>query len=432
MENVLRGDPHSLGKLVQIRRRMKEDLASPIVVYTAIFGGKDILHDVKQEDNVRYVCFTDTCITSTTWEIVQVQLSSMQDTPRKTARWYKTHPHVLFPNTRITIWKDAHLTMTQPVVEYVKLLGKNNFALMKHPRRGCIYEEAEECKRLGLDNVHTINKQMTEYRKISFPPNLGLVETGCLVSRNTPERNHFFDTWWNEINTQSVRDQLSFNYVMWKLDMKFSIIPAEYIQRTKHAHRDGNTKYEKIVIGIPYGPNEYELACKTKRIMEIRAKVPCEVVIQEDVDRIGWVAMHNKMVQELDFDWYLYSCADYFPCRGYLKIALDAAKEHNKKFIGLNDGKWNGNNATVGLIHKSLIPKLYSTRTLFLPQYKFHGADPDITNRAKRLGEFLYVPEAVLMEIDYEKDFKNSSRLNPDDVALYKLRESKKFPYNWP
>lgn len=430
MENVLRGDPHSLGKLVQIRRRMKEDLASPIVVYTVIFGGKDILHDVKQEDNVRYVCFTDTCITSTTWEIVQVQLSSMQDTPRKTARWYKTHPHVLFPNTRITIWKDAHLTMTQPVVEYVKLLGKHDFALMKHPRRGCIYEEAEECKRLGLDNVHTINKQMTEYRKTSFPPNLGLVETGCLVSRNTPERNQFFDTWWNEINTQSVRDQLSFNYVMWKLDMKFSIIPAEYIQRTKHAHRDGNNRYERVVVVIPYRFESVDSVSKVTKLMEKRAGVPCEVIAVEDVDGIGWVAMHNKMAKELKFLWYVFTAFDYFPGRQYLKIALAKAKETGKLAVGFNDGKWGNSNITAGLIHTDLIPKLYSSGNLFNENYLKHGADPDLFGRVKALNAYAYAPEALLVEIDYLKDFQNSSRLNPPDFSLYKKREKMGFPFN--
>jgi hypothetical protein len=409
---------------------MKEDLASPIVVYTAIFGGKDILHDVKQEDNVRYVCFTDTCITSTTWEIVQVQLSSMQDTPRKTARWYKTHPHILFPNTRITIWKDAHLTMTQPVVEYVKLLGKHDFALMKHPRRGCIYQEAEECKRLGLDNVHIINKQMTEYRKTSFPPNLGLVETGCLVSRNTPERNQFFDTWWNEINTQSVRDQLSFNYVMWKLNMKFSTIPAEYIQRSKHAHRDGNTKYERVVVVIPHREENVEQINKVKHIIEMRAGILCGIHFVFDEDRCGWVSMHNKTVQNLagQFDWYVFGCLDYFPAQDFLKIALQHAKEQNKHLIGFNDGKWFGANFTSGMIHRDLIPKLYKSGTLFYPGYKFHGADPDLTARAKKLNEALYVPEAIYMEIDYIKDLTDSSRLNPDDRALYHKRRGLGFP----
>ena len=35
------------------------------------------------------------------------------------------------------------------------------------------------------------------------------------------------ETWWNEIKYNSKRDQLSFNYIAWKNNLKFNYIEAD-------------------------------------------------------------------------------------------------------------------------------------------------------------------------------------------------------------
>lgn len=417
--------------MIERIRRLKEyeKVFDRIVVYTAIFGGVDKLTEFETEPGIQYVCFTDTCAESSTWEIRYVPKEQMQDTPRKTARWYKTHPHELFPEATCVIWVDARLTLKSSVKDILSLLKYSDIAVAKHPIRTCLYKEAETCKNLKLDSPRIIDAQISRYRSEGYPVNNGLAETGCLVTRPCEGTRKMFDLWWQQIDTGSVRDQISFNYVVWKLGLKYSTINSVMINRGKHVHRHSPQTNEKVVIVLPYAKGNGERAEKIKRVMEIRAKIPCEVIPVEDLEGIGWVAIHNKMAKELDYTWYLYGCDDYFPSRGYLKVALEAAKKQKKHFVGFNDGKWEGSNFTTGLIHKSLIPRLYSTGTLFAPIYHFHGADPDLTARGKLLKETIYVPEAVLMEIDYEKDFKGSSRLNQEDVKTYQRRKKARFPF---
>jgi len=139
------------------------------------------------------------------------------------------------------------------------------------------------------------------------------------------------------------------------------------------------------------------------------------------------VAVHNQEFRRLSNPYYLYSCADYFPGRNYLRIAWEAMQEHNAYLVGFNDGKWRGGIATVGLVRREWAEQNYGG-DLFFPGYKCHGADDELTNLAMRDGVYHYEPDAVLVEVDYEKDFKAS---NPADGKLYRDRGYGKYLKEW-
>ena len=185
---------------------------------------------------------------------------------------------------------------------------------------------------------------------------------------------------------------------------------------------------EKIVIVVPYITDTKDNIRELIPLLEKRAGVPVKVIPYEDTNRVGWVKLHNALSVSLDYDWYVYCPSDYFPGRDFIKIALETAKKYNKLMVGFNDGKWFGKNATAGIVNKKLIPKLYSG-TIFYPKYEHHGADPDLTEKAMLLNEYVYAPEALLVEIDYKKDFIDSNvRLNRRDVELYLKRKEQGFP----
>ncbi len=186
----------------------------------------------------------------------------------------------------------------------------------------------------------------------------------------------------------------------------------------------------KTVVVIPCRPSDVVLAERVVPVYQKRAGAPCEVYVVEDKDGIGWVKLQNEMAAKLEFDWYCYTADDYFPGRNWLKLALEAAQQYNKRFVCFNDGKWFGENATAGLAHKSLIPELYSTGTLLNPNYIWHGSDPDLTHRAKALNEFIYVPNAVMMEIDYEKLITNNAKKGyRSDRKLRERRQKEGWQY---
>lgn len=66
-----------------------------------------------------------------------------------------------------------------------------------------------------------------KYRSEGFPENAEMVQTGIEVRRhNDPNLIKFNELWFDEVRTKSKRDQLSFNYVAWKLN--FSYVMFDY------------------------------------------------------------------------------------------------------------------------------------------------------------------------------------------------------------
>ena len=53
-------------------------------------------------------------------------------------------------------------------------------------------------------------------RKERYPRFNGLVETNILFRENTPKINCFNALWWKCIDNYSRRDQLSYNYCLWR------------------------------------------------------------------------------------------------------------------------------------------------------------------------------------------------------------------------
>lgn len=199
-------------------------------IYTAIFGGKDELKEISfPERNVDYICFTDQDINSKTWQIIKVP--PLFDKPRMSAKIFKILPHLFVRDYDYTLWIDgAFVTKNFKMKALVKKYLKNeNFALIIHPDRICLYEEAKVCIEWKLDDEATIKKQVEQYNKEGYPKNNGLSACGFLLRKNKSEGVKIFDNaWWTEIKNGSIRDQISFNYVAWKHDFPFCTINQNY------------------------------------------------------------------------------------------------------------------------------------------------------------------------------------------------------------
>ena len=76
------------------------------------------------------------------------------------------------------------------------------------------------------DDPAVMDKQIAFYKKIGYKPNNGMVETSCVIRRNTEEVANFNKKWWEELESNSYRDQLSFNYVSWLCKMPYGHIPG--------------------------------------------------------------------------------------------------------------------------------------------------------------------------------------------------------------
>ena len=204
-----------------------------LVIYTAIFGNFDKLKTPKIiSNNVKYVCFSDKKIKCKPWE---VRIIKPKYDANRENRMYKVLSHEFFPDHEYSIYLDGRYTIMRDLSLHVKeWLGNNDIAVLKHPRRNCLYEEAEACIKGKKDDIEIIKKQINKYKKEGYPENNGLTANGFIIRRHTKKIKEFNESWWNEVKNYSFRDQISFCYVINKLKMNYSIIPIPHpLKRNK-------------------------------------------------------------------------------------------------------------------------------------------------------------------------------------------------------
>lgn len=183
-----------------------------------------------------------------------------------------------------------------------------------------------------------------------------------------------------------------------------------------------------IIVVIPYKDEPLDMIMKAERIHRDRAGVPVTVHMIHDVDGIGPFAIHNRAFRDIPCDFYIYSAVDTFPGRLYAKIAYETIQKTRKGVLAFNSGKWFGQNASVGMVRSSYI-KDKQNGILFYPKYKHHGGDPELSERAMKFNQFVYEPLALLIEVDYEKDYRIG--LHPADQKLFNDRKAIGFPEDY-
>ena len=68
------------------------------------------------------------------------------------------------------------------------------------------------------------------YKKENFPDNRGLIESCFLIRKhNDKQCINIMEKWYEEVKNYSHRDQLSFNYIIWKNDIKMKYISKQFI-----------------------------------------------------------------------------------------------------------------------------------------------------------------------------------------------------------
>lgn len=219
---------------------------SKVLVYSCVTGNYDNLESgllastALAEDSVQYVLYTDQLTAGApaqnyqhpgctiTWELRPL-LWHNPLCARRTSRWHKVNSHLVSGDADYTVWLDGtqrirKLALGATLIPH--LTGDCDLAVFRHPERTCAYLEMYECIRLHKDNVELMRRQMDQYRAAQFPPFNGLVETTCVLRKNTPNVTAFNQLWWQQLQEHSYRDQLSFNYVAWCLDLPYAHIPG--------------------------------------------------------------------------------------------------------------------------------------------------------------------------------------------------------------
>ncbi len=232
-----------------------------IVIYTAISGGYDTLKlPEKVDPRFDYVLFTDEPAPDTgVWQVRTTTYFHADKT--RTARFAKTHPHMLLDSYDIAIWIDANIMILgdiYPLVERFLTSGKA-VAGVAHPFRTSVYEELEACTRNNSDDCGTMREQLARYRSMDFDHD-DLIESSLMMFNLRDDRiKAFLDTWWAEIDRYSKRDQLSLNYALAQNSLEWHPLtePANNIRnhpafaRVRHDADDGPARKLIDALEVP-------------------------------------------------------------------------------------------------------------------------------------------------------------------------------------
>ena len=193
-----------------------------LVIYTVITGGKDTLNEDMNTTGARAVCFTDNPnLTSKKWEIIQIPTLYKDD--RRNSRVVKMLPHIYFPEAEYSLYCDGNIICKVPLKRLIsEWLSDTDIAVFKHHTRDCLFDEAEECIRLGLDSKDVIEGQILRYT--GFPKRKGLYQCGVILRRHNDKIRRLNERWFAEYMTGCKRDQVSFPYVLEKEGVSINAI----------------------------------------------------------------------------------------------------------------------------------------------------------------------------------------------------------------
>jgi hypothetical protein len=249
MRRLVKDIENKVGKIKNNRR---------YVVYTAIINNFDELLDpVIVSSDIDYICFTDNKnLHSKVWEIIYI--SFKYKTHRRLAKIFKVLPHLFFHNYDLSIWVDASVDIRGDLSDFI-----NNFTIgekitcFKHARRNCLYSEADVCIIKKYDDIALIKQQVLKYKKNNYPILNGLI-WGAILIRDHNDLNiiNGMEEWWHEIENHSVRDQISFNYVIWKQNIKLNYLPISMLDNPFFAyvgHKKVNNKIKHKLLYMIFG-----------------------------------------------------------------------------------------------------------------------------------------------------------------------------------
>ena len=168
-------------------------------------------------------------------------------------------------------------------------------------------------------------------------------------------------------------------------------------------------------------------ASLAKRAVELAAKRASAkglILAIEDTQQLGFVNCVNQAFAATISPFFGYMAQDAFAGRDWMALALQVLHLKRGVLLAFNDGKWHGALAAFGLANRAWACENYDDGRFFLPQYKRHYADTELTLLAMQAKGFVYQPNSLLVEVDWGKD---QAQVDASDKALFKKRKAQGF-----
>lgn len=284
-----------------------------ICVYTCITGNYDQVVEFPdlKEDNIAYYLFTNNkSIKSSFWNVVYINDAELDNI--RLARKIKILGHSVLNKYDITVWIDGATYPKKKISEFINEccdMGEYSLVGFRHQERDCIYDEAKACVVFGKEDKEIVKKEVEFLKKENYPHHFGLIESAVLVRRNNDKKlKDTMKLWFDMVKNYSCRDQLSFNYAVYKTSLLYNLLDMAvfnniYFGRNMHMP---SKKLEKYFIYFGQYDNwdefDYSLAYADKYVVNngiytIKKKAPCDGnVLNVIVDYIGGIKIKNVLV----------------------------------------------------------------------------------------------------------------------------------------
>lgn len=235
-----------------------------VVVYSVLIGDYEAVKEPEVLDpSVRYILFTDDPkLRNDKWEICL--LTDCLSNGRRTSRLPKILPHLYLPEHDVSIYIDSSLTWrAADVHEMVReCLKGHDIAIYPHHKRDCIYDEIDECERLGIERPDLIKFYREYYKNIGIQKKAGLFENTLIIRRNNAAVRNLNESWMRMYLGQ--RDQLSLVAAIRTTDTYVHPISIgrqvrnnPYVTFQKHNRPALSTARPKIYAFIAFAPPHY-------------------------------------------------------------------------------------------------------------------------------------------------------------------------------
>lgn len=223
--------------------------------YTVIIGPYD---DLKQpfiiSQHWRYVCFTDQDFElpdDNKWEIVKVDIDPNLSAA-KNARKIKILFHE-YITTEFSLFIDGTFFINCDLNRWWKRF-KAPMTCIDHPIDDCIYTDIRSCLGGGKGDFWKLVEQASDYKKLGIPEHNGLISSGILMRQRCEGTIQLCQTWWEQVEKYSERDQVAFGYAAWKHPGIFDTIEWNYqspdvseFLHCPHLHKASRvTRYKEI------------------------------------------------------------------------------------------------------------------------------------------------------------------------------------------
>lgn len=214
-----------------------------LCVYTCITGDYDKVNEIKnKEPGIDYYLFTNNRkVKSNTWKVIYISSDTLDDA--KLSRKIKILGHdIIRDNYDVSVWMDGNIIIKNSIWKFLEkfMTDDTKFLAFKHSKRNSIAEEMEACIEHQKESIHNVEKLRKYYKQENFKDDTGLIECTVHVKRhNDPQVIKTMRLWFDMVKNYSGRDQLSFNYVISKTNLKVtwiheSVWDNEWFASNKH------------------------------------------------------------------------------------------------------------------------------------------------------------------------------------------------------